>query len=50
MGGFWGEGNCAAPTALPTRRVLVPALTDWANFCRASGTDRRKPGGAEEAR
>ena len=34
--------ECAAPTALDEFLLLYPALTGWANFCRAYGAQKRK--------
>jgi len=36
------RGMCVAPTALGSRRIGFPALTGWANFCRAYGAWKRR--------
>jgi hypothetical protein len=37
--------ECVAPTALDEFFLLYPALAGWANSCRASGAQERKPPG-----
>jgi hypothetical protein len=41
-----GRGDGVAPTALGLSSELFPALTGWANFCRAYGAGETRSGNA----